>query len=327
MTLFFSLVSICLLFIYQVPPYYWGNDGYSCKIEDIKNNNKAVSTIAFGSSVMWNNFHPATFDENISGQSYNLASSGMSLPESVYLLENILDKNEMPNLELVLLEICPEIIGYERDNTFRMNYFYSPDIFSMQWGSTPSFLKNESFLDLRSSQLKKFIHNTVSIGMIKKKLAYAFSESENCDDHTHAQGYKVVELWDKKKNRKNRKRKKIPKSKETQRSDEVMSDFEDHQYQIGLHESIVSRLNALSERLKSKNIELVGIFMPRLATKDYKETRDLFSALEIKRLDYSVPSQHPKLWDAKMAVDMRHYNLKGAQMFTRQLATDIQANF
>lgn len=311
-----------LFFIYQFPPYYWGNEGYKCKIEDIKNNELEVSTIAFGSSVMWNNFHPETFDNNLGGVSYNLSSSGMSLPESIYLLENIIENNEFPKLDLVLLEICPEIIGYSRDNTHRMSYFYSKDIFAMQIGSEPSVLKNQNKFKIRLKQIKKFVHNIFSFGMIKRKLTE--TESDDCEAHTHSRGYKVVELWDAKK-KKVRKRNKIKPKVEKKRAEEVILSFENYEVEKNKHNSIVNRIMELEETLRSKDINLVGVFMPRLSVKDYEGTRDLFGEIGINKIDYSDPTENPALWDSKLAVDMRHYNLKGAKYFTDRLAEDIES--
>jgi len=169
---FITILVISILLLNTLTPFYWGNPIVSCKIKNIKKNHLPVQTLAFGSSIMWNAFLPSVYDSLTNLNSYNLSASGMRLSESCYLIENIVDQNLMPQLETIVLEISNETIGFDRDESNRMKYYYDSNTFMRNFFSTSISDKTNEILKIRKSQLYKYLHNLTSMGMIKEKVLF-----------------------------------------------------------------------------------------------------------------------------------------------------------
>jgi len=123
----------------------------------------------------------------------------------------------------------------------------------------------------------------------------------------------------------NKNRKKISTKKQKQRNKSVIKLIENwDDNNTDNYGPRLAYLDKLYDQLLSNNIRLVCVMMPRLDVENYMGGLSFFHQIKLPKLDYSNPLSNPELWKADVAVDKRHFNKKGAALFSEILVEDIK---
>ena len=118
-----GLLLFSILFLIKSSlPFYWGNDEMRQKIPKILDDEANYDCLFFGSSKTMRHIDPVLFDSITGYQSYNMGGSAIFFLETHYLLEHFLEKNPDENLKIFLQRTTPKSIDTKNFHTTRSKY-------------------------------------------------------------------------------------------------------------------------------------------------------------------------------------------------------------
>lgn len=167
------------VWVYQrILPYYWGNKGVEAKRKYLLANHINYNTLFIGSSKTHNQIIPDLFDKRASDihlniHSYNFGVSGLIPLESLYVYENLLNKDSL-FFKTVFIELdWLATIKYENLNSIR-NYYYLNDgnYFCALHSISNSSVSIPSFLWGIFHYTLDYFENNINLGKAQEAINY-----------------------------------------------------------------------------------------------------------------------------------------------------------
>jgi len=351
----FALLLCLLLYLMSAAlPYYWGNAGYAAKMEFLSKKRGSFNVFFFGSSRIYRQVMPDVFDAETTHKthSFNLAYRATFNPESYYLLENFIKKKAAQPTH-ILIELQPFVQIADRNlHTVRSNYFLNYSYFLLvkneydnqrknaAYSSDTSKVSDESIrrnLNKNSSDTSKvsdewaanqlknlhlsFLDNVLKHNHSREMLLSLLGQGKR-DNHALGEAKDGFVALDKSA---------IYQKGLVKRHTEFLEEYDSTQscfeaemasYQIALRDTLedntphLQKINQLIETAARQNYTLIFVLVPKRS-----ELLPLFQQIPKKhRINLANPQEFPHFYHNKYWFDKKHFNERGAEIFTRELA-------
>ena len=301
-------------------PKYWPNEMLELKLDYLEDHASQYNTVFLGSSKVYRHVDPALFDSlDPEGEtsSFNLGTAGLFSPESVVVLDHLIDQSEKYGIDRLFVQF--QGISNLADKNLhaqRMKYPLSPGLMP----SVFSTLKTEDKSDQMYNYFFSFLENMFSIGYFKdwyRGLNEVRKESRIGLDDLVIENDGFLSLDDElnymvlqaDKRGKGLLKRKATATKKKKAKKIKKLNAEEHQV---LNEIYQTMYHSLDKKAKNKGLELFYFFMPEDFVKS--ESLDFDNAL-LWELD--EVGQFKSLTNK---FDKGHYNEDGAQLMTTLLA-------
>lgn len=306
-------------------PYYWGNAGIASKMEYLEGKRADYNVFFMGSSRVYRQLMPDVFDEEMMDdiRSFNLGYRATFNPESYYLLEHFIRKKAAKRT-YILMELQPFVpIANRNLHTVSSNYYLDYQYFSL----VKKHYKNEQNLSdsIRNSIVgnyrKSYIGNVLKTRHVREmglgvlgqgdRDGRALGERKNgfhSLDESAVYSKSLVErrarFWEK--------------------YDTTKSCFEGEKksYEMSLskketaHTAHLNKINQLIKSTDQQGYTLIFFLPPKRS-----ELLPLFLQIDAQhRIDMARPDDYPFLYENNLWFDPKHFNEKGAALFTKELA-------
>lgn len=334
MVLFIAIYLIIANFISTLTPYHWGNPWYSSKIQYLEESNDMnYNTFFFGSSLVYRQIAPITFDsilnthEKNNSNSFNLGAPATFTPQNYYLYENFLESPLSKNakycfIELREVDLLNDYFLHQERTTYWQNYSDLKFIFR-SINENPKLAYKRKTLAYRN-YLVSYFENLFHLGHFGQQLN---SPNYYSVDYVGKNGFFPLQLQLEytsdsvvKNNLVIRKNSIIKDpglvSKRKQAVLKEYTKVEDNYDYTHLR-----KINALIEISKEKGIHLVFIISPRYITKELLNLSSQISSMHL--IDMANPEKFETLYTIENSFDIGHLNTKGAHEYTKLLALEF----
>lgn len=305
-------------------PYYWGNAGVASKMEYLEGKRKDYNVFFMGSSRVYRQLMPDVFDKEITNdiRSFNLGYRATFNPESYYLLEHFIRKKAAKRT-YILMELQPFVpIANQNLHTVRSNYYLDYSYYSL----VKNHYKNEQKL---SNSIKNNILNNYRKSYVGNVLKTR---------HVREMGLSMLRQGDRDRRSLGKRNKGFHSLDESavyskslierrvrffEKYDTTQSCFEEEKksYEIALTQKEVTstHLNKINQLIKAADQQgytLIFFIPPKRS-----ELLPLFLQIDTQhRIDMARPDDYPFLYENNLWFDPKHFNEKGAALFTKELA-------
>lgn len=134
--LFAASLSVMTLVIQTLAPFCWGNPFFCDKYQQVSTADVEYDAYFLGSSRVLYGFDPQTFQDDTGLRAYNFATTGGTLPESLYLFEALLASPNVDKFQgkQVYIELYHSpIFGTGDVYTARKSYFLNKANIQLIW--------------------------------------------------------------------------------------------------------------------------------------------------------------------------------------------------
>tara|TARA_Y100000589_G_C27190651_1_gene644661 strand:+ start:1852 stop:2874 length:1023 start_codon:yes stop_codon:yes gene_type:complete len=330
-TIFSIIITTFSIWINNSVPFYWANKGVDQKIKHIKENDIKYNTLFWGSSRTQMHIYPKEFDKEMRGitKSFNLGYSSCRAEELIFLLEEFIDKetNLVEDLDFVFLEIRP--IFYDEKTLFTSRGKYCLNKKSKNF--LLNYYENSNLEYARKDINKAFIEKKLGIGVLRDKIAYLvrslFQNENNLIGENGFLNRKKAIVLDHINHLLSNHREDSLKILSTLQKRKHFAEacFEKQNRKLNLNEKIyLKKLNSINDKLNEKGVKLV--LFPTLRFQNSNIIALIKKANAVKIIDISNPSIHPEYYDYQLSGDASHLNIKGARMYSQDLAKGLKEN-
>jgi len=312
-------------------PYYWGNPGYASKMEFMGKQRNSFNVFFMGSSRIYRQVMPTVFDAHTQGttRSFNLGYGGTFSPESYYLFDHFIRK-KAAQPTYILLELQHFVFIANRNLfTVRSGYFLDYEYFSLvkneykyEQTHLPYFSKMYTEpVEHRLKNLKlSFMDNLLKDGHSREMLLTLLGQGKR-DPQALGEandGFIALEKSAPHKEGLVKRRERFLAQYDTT---QTCFDKEMTRYQIALKDTTtqvtphLQKINKVIEDATRQNYTLLFVLPPKRP-----ELVPLFLQIPQKhRINLANPKQFPHFYHNKYWFDEKHFNEKGAEIFTQEL--------
>ncbi len=288
-----------------------GNKEYYVKFKDLQSNHKETNTVSFGSSHIFRQFKPTTFDQTTKKTySYNLGTPAADGLQNIFLLEDFLDNyKNIENIEYVLFEyIGINKIKGQNHQTLRNSYYLNASTLSLVFGNYPPWYKGASLSFLKAYLLRKLsfknvFFNTETRRLNKLNIKYCLKE----------RGYLALETDLRvTKNSKLVSRKKYFDTHE----EELVKKFSGRDRKVSIKKKnipVLDRLNKISNHKDYNHIQFLVVIHPMYPMLKVDKYKNL-NILNLSKKDHQSILTNPSYY-----FDKGHLGKKGAKAFSKAL--------
>ncbi|MEM6965924.1 MAG: hypothetical protein AAF573_14245 [Bacteroidota bacterium] len=322
----FLLVYIIIVQLYKVvvPQPYWQVDPIlDIKYNDFVEHISSYNSLVIGSSRVYRHFVPAVFDEhtNLATTSFNFGIPATSNPESYFIAEKLLDEENL-SLKTLYLEITP-FATVQTQNLGKTKTYYWMNKDYIQFNAAN--IANPSW----SYEKKLYSAYTMGVGLFAQLLNPSISKSITLKNYdtiaaSMQDGYLSIEqeIENGDTSLLARKEKLLNNSSILEgKAATSIKNFEKgvKDYNVEAH---LAKLHDIQQKCKSKNIELVGIILPRYP--NYKEVINIQQKVtDLKIIEMADASKYPQLYEVQYSADNGHLNEAGAHLFSKIMADQV----
>jgi len=325
-------------------PFSWPDPDTDFKRAQLVGPYKGVTTIAVGSSRIYNGFDPRVFDSTAMSlgkveKAYNFGVLGMFNPESYYVVSNLIAmKPKLPALKRIVIEITPAKgprIGRLMSTRMRA------------WRSTKLSFENESEIWKGQvfSQLNKlkyggmvaaaFITHLMNFGLTSE----AISRFQNGRVLQGLEPFSPAGFWNEKERdqwlKASNQFKKPSIEALKLRNNLLAQQLKPLQAEVlnasnldkGKPNPVLEKqLKTLTKEANAAGVKLYFVLMPRLSGFEITGTQDVFNkmAKHSKLNCFSLPLNQD-VYSIETSLDAHHLNNLGAQIFSAKLARQLFA--
>ncbi len=307
-------------------PYSWGNIQLSSKLEYIKEKKLDPSTYFIGSSVTYHGVIPNLFDnltQKAQNSSFNLASDGTYPPQTLYIVENLLEQDT--TIEYIFYEL--NTINHLPKHLFqttRSKYYLEPKhlFFCIKYIWTSDYtkgtnLRNTHKLGLISRYCITYFESLFKMGMRKEVINSFNKKSKN---ELKKLINKDIDGYGKLVNRRYE-------NKSSQMSlylEDLERNYANTYRNIDKATFNPVFRNVLMEQLntaKAKGVTIIYVFNAiKYSFENLGNMVALFHSLpKENRIDLANPSKNSELFKVENRWDEGHFNHKGATINTEKI--------
>ena len=324
----------------QSLPPYWGNEDFTHKYEYFREHATEHTMLFVGSSVIYRHLVPTIFNNNapasLPTNAFNLGVSAASPPEQYYLLDVILNDPELDlsNIKVIIVDLEETtLVRGQNASTSRVKYFMNPNMLQRTLALLPERADQDAGPEEEWSYIKATAGWALNLGMTEDMLAYKAAQAlpdslkEYPELGNKLDGFRPLDRDFRFRTR----------SEEFHGSDveeyhrriaNATTRYLDQWEKAPDEEAMALKAQHTAEALyyieafKARGIHLIWLVPPR------------YPLPKIYPLAYSLPREHwlavvdprehEKLFDSAFAFDRGHYNLKGAQWYSRQVVKELK---
>lgn len=315
---FFVLVVLSLHGLFNLLPFYWGNDHISKKFTYLKNLDKKPQTYFLGSSSIQRGVIPEVFDGTVknTGFSYNISSDGTQADQLFYLLDNLLEDE---NVETIFFELNDfDSMHKNRYLTTKTKYCSTPSVLlsQLKYAQELSTIEQPEKDTLKKRYVITFLENLFKIGY-RKDLINNLKDQKSVNSFGKNQGFVATakeQLPEKKRIRVQKLLKtiataiKIAQRKEGQKANQTILELV-YKY---LNKSLIS------------GKELIFVYGPKFT--HAVTPAEMYATFELipakNRINMADPNKFPQFYEIENRFDQMHFNKRGANIFTEALAKE-----
>lgn len=319
----FFVIIIAIMLIKKISiPYYYGDEVFYAKLNDIKNNYPDINTVFFGSSRIYRHINTPLLDSLSSRKiiSYNLSVGGTYFPESFFLYENFLASKNDNQIKYAFVELQKFMLPERSERTVKGTYWLSFNylMITLKHISSSNLTKKEKG-ELYQNTFKRLLYNLYNYKIIIN--FFKFSSSG-------LKGYKGFFSLDDE-----FKLGKLTERREYYLSNLKLNKIRNEAAQLNynnfkLNEYFRNYLNNLIIKSEEKGVKLVYILSPRLLSDYYEELIPIRNSIDKSNIiDMSNKEKFNEFYDEKFLFDHGHLNFEGAEIYTKYLYDEIKLKF
>lgn len=301
-------LTFIIIFILQVidwtRPYYYGNSYFISKLNNYEIDRNVVF---FGSSRVHNQINPVVFDSVTSSlkfKSYNFGAQACFNPESYYLAERFIRSEKSNNVKYLFIEL-QKLSDIDPKNSLTTRGYYWNSLHEMLY--VYSYLGGDTYLS-SSKKIKIGIKYALSFFYKQfdvSRLSLSLKNKKKTNDDLNGFAY----LEDKPYLNSNY-------------LESLYDFYEKRDVYSKVNKAHVNKLNKLIEIGNQTNIEVYFILSPKW--NDYRFALDIINHLDKDRIiDMTQSSNILKYYSREFSADKAHLNLKGANVYTEDLAKEF----
>jgi len=308
------------------------NDRYHQKISFVQHKKRGTyNTFFIGSSRTYRHVIPALFDSLTSASeqhhSFNLGSPATFVPQTFYLLEELLSDRFLPEdgPVTVFLEMMHPA-DFTMTNLFTQQSYYWCNWKNLSFLYTYQAAKSKSFMEkaevISRSFTSGFLHH----------FGFNFLPSHAELDVNWLgplrDGYLSLEeeqrSYHGKPNEMDQRRKAFLADPDSLDKRAVNARTAYRRQVISVkpgYSILLQKMQDLIQEAQLKNVRLIFLIPPRLGTPDYDELLYIKSRLPEKNdIELGDPDKYPDFYNKELSFDIGHLNAKGAALYTAALA-------
>lgn len=313
---FFLFCLGVLLLISFLKSGVQGNKEYSLKYDDLINNHPETNAVVFGSSHIFRQFQPESFD-NITEEtySYNLGTPAADGLQNVFLLEDFLDNyDDIENIEYVMFEYMgTNKIRGQNHLTLRNSYYLNPSTLKIAFETYSPWHKAPGLDFLKAYLLRKFSFKNIFFNTERKRLT-----EENKKYCLNKRGYLALET-----DLRVTQNQQLVSRKNyfDENEDELIDKFSRRSRTVSIKKKnlpILERINELSLRKEHSHITFIIVIhpiYPMLKVNNYKN----LSILNLSNKQHKNILSNPDHF-----FDKGHLGKKGAKAFSKALGRSFR---
>lgn len=321
---FLMLVAVINLVGNTWFPMRLGDKDLRWKIDEVTNGN--YDCIFIGSSRVYRNIDPLTFDSTALTKSYNFGARNTFVPEVYYVSELLLRelRNKDHNVKSIILEVQNlDFINPSSALTLKGNYFM--DSYNL-------ILANRILWDSHLIRSKK-IAGSVSFLLAFTANYFGFnylstwSPPKSLTRHVEVRGHLCINdqislgIEREALLKRHEYLLKNPSVMDERSADWLRMDSLRNIGDLVVNPAHMTKLNELIRQSGSQGVQLLFVLPPLLA--DYSELIPLVDQLgESRCVNLSSPIQFPEFWTIDNAFDKGHLNCQGVRLYSTVLANE-----
>lgn len=328
-TIIFILILVVVVQVFKLlVPYWWGNQYFHAKINQIRASQENYNTFFFGSSRIYRHINPEIFDKVVNRnssadiKSYNMGTPATFNPEIYHLFENFIrSPYAQPRyifIELQQIDRMPESIIHSSRKKYWVNlkeYF-----FAVRWFAQAQSLSIRHRLYCIRKYSVAFIENALGIGELSDMLAY-FESNDGLV--VGRKGYFPLEV----------ETEEFAAEELVKRRDAFLADntaIAKRRIQIKhIFNSIepdspqctkvhINRINRILQFGERNGIHI--IFMLTNGGLDEDTLATFYNIPAKHRLNLADPNKYPEFYQEEYYYDKGHFTLEGSRRFSNEAA-------
>ncbi|MCB9232125.1 MAG: hypothetical protein H6581_10705 [Bacteroidia bacterium] len=302
-------------------PYYWGNVPLKTKMVYLKQHKKDFDTFFIGSSRVYRQINPATFDSITGRKSFNLGFAGIYVPEALAFLENFLQDDLTPGTTVFFELQSPKQIPPPEKLYVKHYYFLNPGT----WFFVRDYfteLGQEHFIpNYRAAAWRRFF----KVGLLKNMLKYSESDliGNGPPKLLGPAGNGYFSLDDEMALGSPNKKKKLEKRSQqegkeaylAQISGDLLREKNDSDPEDYPH-TYLNKMLDLIRLAEEQQVKLIFLYPPRMV----RHTSLAAKIPPANCLSLNHPADFPELYAPENYFDQSHFNRRGAEVFTKLVA-------
>ncbi len=336
----FSRIALLILLYFAVSqvavytlPFTWGNVRLNTKYQYYKENAASFNTLFIGASTTYRHLNVKEFDEYVNNadstlhiNSFNFGLPANRTPQSIYLIENLLKRDDH-HIKYIVMDLSELTkMGTENLHKKEMLYWYTwSNIGPVMKASWESENKLMNKIAVPAIHAFSFVEKSLMIGLgpalFEQHLGYNVEPPVlgpnkdgyyNLDQelHDYPNGdlsirYDVLRTQDTIDNR----------TQVCQKLFDKYGTSTDNP-----NKTMVVLLKRVIETCKERDIKFV-ITLPQRLGDRYEYLLPLYNQLPDEyKISFANPSEYPQFNDRNNLFDLTHLNTQGAEMFTKIFA-------
>lgn len=276
-----------------------------------------IQMLLCGTSTAQRGFDPEVFNEELHTTSFNMGTSLQPLDGTYHLIRDMAESNPV---ETVFLTVAPDTMKREVVATKYKGYVYDR---LDGVGSKINYLLQSCDIDewpyvaLYSVRVEDYFDYTLIKENIQTKQLADYDSGVYCNKNYRGQGFMSLSKSYKGSEEESASSKKMGFSAET------------------IYEGNLEWLDKIATYCKEQNIELILVYAPLTADeiagyKDFSTVHDYYAALAqnygVEFWDFNYYQGMEELFTNKQFQDKKHLNVKGAALFSKELAKVYDAH-
>ena len=269
-----------------------------------------IETLLCGTSTAQRGFDPEVIDKELETVSFNMGTSLQPLDGTYHLIKEVAASNP---IETVFLTMAPDTMRRKVVASKYKGYVYDR---MHNVGNKIEYLVDACdveewpYVTWYSTRVDNYFDFNVIKENVSTKLQPDYETGKYCDEFYRGKGLLSLD--------KSFKGKKNPKNKRTREFDSNSMVAENVEY-----------LKKIAEYCKENKIELIFVYAPLsrnevIRYKDFNQVHNYFVALAeefgVKFWDFNYYKDADKLFSNETFQDLKHLNVKGAKLFSEELA-------
>ena len=327
--LFFIIVL--LLFIKkEVTPFYIGNLIFKTKHEDYTKRNEKFNAVIFGSSYIYRQLNTPLFDSLLNKyelSTYNFGTGALYNPESYFLYENFLQSIDSGEIKIAFLEL--QSLRHflpENQRTTRASYWNNERflVYSIKY-IQDSYYPEEKKYAMYKSFIESYLYSFIDFSILENLLRHGNAKELGVNGFYHLEKAMIESRENLAfKNRWNDFQFGDGKLKLAERVNAAQMVTESIP-QEAVNKTHLKLINHFIEASYNKGIHLIIVLPSRLAESQYNELVGISNSLPLKNSIqlYQYP-KYRELYEVDNSFDYGHLNRKGADIFTKYLAIEVE---
>jgi len=326
----FIIIFLLIFIKKEVTPFYFGNITFKIKYEDYNKRNEKFNAAVFGSSFVFRQINTLLFDSLLNKyelSTYNFGTISESNPESYFLYENFLQNIDSGDIKIAILEL--QSLRYylpSNQRTTRATYWNNKKYlkYSINYIKDSHYPKEKKY-GMYKSYIESYLYSFVDFSILENLIRQGDAKQLGVNGFYHLDKVMIDKkgentIYSRRWANFHSGRSKLRLEERVNAAQIVTESIP----QEAVNKSHLKLLNHLIKASYNKGVHLFLFVPPRLTESQYIEVVGISNALPFKNSIqlYQYP-KYRELYEVVNSFDYGHLNRKGADIFTKYLAIEV----